>query len=141
MDRLAHILSGRHDLLIACERLRQTRPRKDRVIQRHKERKRDEPAFRAMLNCRARLKSALKQQHAWKQARRMIGCTVKELKAHLESLFTEGMSWDNYGQWHVDHVNPCARFDLTSEAQQRMCFHYTNLQPLWALDNWQKGDR
>ena len=51
------------------------------------------------------------------------------------------MSWDNHGYdgWHVDHIRPCASFDLTDEEQVRKCFHYTNLQPLWAKDNLRKG--
>ncbi len=141
MYRLDHILSGRHALLIASEGAKIRQAKRRQVNARKAQRRRDEPFYRAMLNCRSRLKAALRQQHAWKAARRMIGCTPRELKAHLESLFTQGMSWANYGQWHVDHVNPCARFDLTSEAQQRMCFHFSNLQPLWAADNWSKGDR
>ena len=49
------------------------------------------------------------------------------------------MSWDNVGEWHFDHRRPCASFDLTDEAQQRMCFHYTNLQPMWAFENLTKS--
>jgi hypothetical protein len=53
------------------------------------------------------------------------------------------MSWGNYGLhgWHVDHIIPCASFDLTDPEQQRQCFHYTNLQPLWAEDNLRKSDK
>ena len=60
---------------------------------------------------------------------------------HLEKQFQPGMSWDNHGYdgWHVDHIRPCASFDLTDEEQVRKCFHYTNLQPLWAKDNLRKG--
>ena len=49
------------------------------------------------------------------------------------------MSWDNQGEWHIDHIIPCASFDLTNEEEQEKCFHYTNLQPLWAIDNMVKG--
>ena len=78
-----------------------------------------------------------------KSARTMelIGCTGQFLRGWLESKFTEGMSWENYGAWHIDHIRPLARFDLMQEAQQREAFHYTNLQPLWALDNRMKGAR
>ncbi len=71
----------------------------------------------------------------------LIGCTVDELRQHLEARFTDDMSWDNYGRdgWHIDHIRPCASFDLTDPKQQRQCFHYTNLQPLWAADNIRKG--
>ena len=50
------------------------------------------------------------------------------------------MTWDNHGQWHIDHIKPCAKFDLTDKDQQKACFHYTNLQPLWKEDNLSKRD-
>jgi hypothetical protein len=63
----------------------------------------------------------------------------EELWCHLESQFQQGMTKDNYGKWHVDHITPCARFDLTQPTEQKKCFHYTNLQPLWAEQNLKKG--
>ena len=51
------------------------------------------------------------------------------------------MSWDNYGQWHIDHIRPCSGFNLLDPIEQRVCFHYTNLQPLWAGDNLKKSNR
>jgi hypothetical protein len=71
----------------------------------------------------------------------LIGCNTDELKAMLAEKFTDGMTWDNYGLygWHVDHIIPCYYFDLTKEEDQRKCFHYSNLQPLWATDNLKKG--
>jgi glutaredoxin len=71
---------------------------------------------------------------------KLTGCSVKELKIHLEKQFQDGMSWDNYGEWHIDHIKPCSSFDLTRPEEQRKCFHYSNLQPLWAMDNILKGD-
>lgn len=70
----------------------------------------------------------------------LLGCSIVELKAHLEAKFTDGMSWENYGEWHVDHIKPCASFESlgTCPKQQSECFHYSNLQPLWAEDNRQK---
>jgi hypothetical protein len=69
----------------------------------------------------------------------LVGCSAAELIAHLEKLFLPGMSWENYGKWHVDHIKPCSAFDLTDPGQQRVCFNHQNLQPLWALDNIRKG--
>lgn len=68
-----------------------------------------------------------------------IGCTIAELRAHLESRFKQGMTWDNYGDWHIDHIRPLSSFNLTDRAEQAMASHYTNLQPLWAADNIRKG--
>lgn len=71
----------------------------------------------------------------------LLACALDELRAHLESQFTDGMIWANYGDWHIDHIRPCASFDLNDSEQLRECFHYTNLQPLWAEDNLRKSDK
>jgi hypothetical protein len=72
---------------------------------------------------------------------RLLGCDVSQLWEHLESMFQEGMTKENYGKWHVDHIKPCASFDMYDPEQQKQCFHYSNLQPLWAEDNLIKGIR
>lgn len=51
------------------------------------------------------------------------------------------MSWENYGKWHIDHIKPCSKFDLTVKEEQYKCFHYSNLQPLWGPENSAKGNR
>jgi len=51
------------------------------------------------------------------------------------------MSFSNYGKWHIDHIIPCARFDLRKPNEQKKCFNYKNLQPLWAFDNLSKNDK
>lgn len=70
-----------------------------------------------------------------------LGCSIDELRAHLETCFQVGMSWENYGRtgWHIDHIRPCASFNLADEVQARKCFHWTNLQPLWAFENVRKN--
>ena len=97
---------------------------------------------RAIQSLRAQMRIAIKRQLAKKTDRTMslIGCTSDVFFAHLEAQFAEGMSWDNHGEWHIDHIRPCASFDLLDPEQQRQCFHYTNLQPLWAADNLRKSD-
>lgn len=81
---------------------------------------------------------------ARKAARTMelIGCTIAEVRAHLESKFLPGMTWENCGRngWHIDHDRPCKSFDFTDPAQQRLCFRFTNLKPLWEADNISKSD-
>lgn len=67
-----------------------------------------------------------------------IGCTRKELVSYLESKFKEGMSWDNYGKWHIDHIIPMNQFDLNNEDDFKKANHYKNLQPLWAKENYLK---
>jgi predicted DNA-binding protein YlxM (UPF0122 family) len=91
-----------------------------------------------------RIRDALAKYGGEKADRTMdlIGCSVKELRTHLESQFEHGMNWENWtvNGWHIDHIRPCASFDLTDPEQQRQCFHYSNLQPLWAEDNIKKSD-
>lgn len=70
-----------------------------------------------------------------------LGCSIEQLKIYLESRFVSGMTWDNYGEWHIDHIKPLASFDLTDYQQLKEACHYTNLQPLWAVDNLRKGNR
>lgn len=72
---------------------------------------------------------------------KLLGCSGQFLKEYLEAKFVDGMTWDNYGfyGWHMDHIRPIASFDLNNEAEVKECFHYTNLQPLWAKDNLSKG--
>lgn len=90
--------------------------------------------FRILCNLQSRLWFAMNASKGTKSFRtiELVGCTILELKSHLEKQFKNGMTWDNYGDWHIDHRLPCASFDLTSLEQQKKCFHYTNLQPLWA---------
>jgi hypothetical protein len=72
--------------------------------------------------------------------RDIIGCSKGELRTHIEAQFLPGMSWSNYGRdgWEIDHIKPCASFDLTSHDHVRECFHYTNLRPLWRIDNMRR---
>jgi hypothetical protein len=73
----------------------------------------------------------------------LLGCTITEFIAHIERQFLPGMTWQNYGRegWEIDHVIPCASFNLSDEGQQKRCFHHSNLQPLWGFDNRSKGDK
>ena len=70
----------------------------------------------------------------------MTGCTTEHLLSHLEQQFTRGMSWKNQGEWHIDHILPCSSFNLLDVEEQKRCFHWTNLRPMWALENISKGD-
>lgn len=96
--------------------------------------------YRISGNLRSRLRTVLKNNIKSASVLTFIGCSVEELKRHLEKRFVNGMSWDNYGfyGWHIDHIKPCAAFDLSISEQQALCFHYTNLQPLWATENKSK---
>lgn len=74
-------------------------------------------------------------------ALKLLGCSIEDFKLHIQSQFTKGMAWNNYGDWHIDHILPCASFDLQNENHRKMCFHYSNMRPLWKIENQMKGDR
>ena len=101
--------------------------------------------FKLSMSLRNYLRKKLKAHLANKNssALSLAGCTMEELKAHIESKFEDGMSWENWALdgWHLDHIIPCSSFDLTIEEEQKKCFHYTNLQPLWAKDNLSKHNK
>jgi len=73
----------------------------------------------------------------------LLGCSLKEYSIYMENLFTEGMSWKNHGLygWHIDHIKPLSSFNLNDEVELHKAFHYTNTQPLWAIDNLKKGNK
>lgn len=101
--------------------------------------------FRIAERCRSRIHGALNGSRKSRKTFDLIGCSPEELREHLENQFKEGMDWGNWGVhgWHIDHIRPCASFDLSDPKQQVECFHYTNLQPLWADENrtkWAKWE-
>jgi hypothetical protein len=103
--------------------------------------KRNDPAGRLSTNLRSRLNRAIRGSYKSGSAISDVGCTIPELKAYLESKFKPGMTWENYGRtgWHIDHIEPLAKFDLTDREQLLQACHYSNLQPLWAEENLMKG--
>lgn len=114
---------------------------KDKINEQNREkmkiRRETDAIFRIKQNLRTRLFIAVK--HKKGHTMELIGCSIDELIEHLTKQFTIGMSLQNYGKWHIDHIRPCASFNLENKDEQMKCFHYTNLQPLWALDNIKKG--
>ncbi len=97
--------------------------------------------FRLAHNLRTRLNSVITGRKKSGSAVRDLGCSLDELRIYIASLFESGMSWDNYGKWHIDHIYPLSRVDLSNREEFLKACHYTNLQPLWAIDNIKKSDR
>jgi|GEM_PF-2152514 len=104
-------------------------------------RRSENPQARILQSLRGRLNHAVRLQGIRKceGTLALLGCNAVQLRSHLESLFQPGMSFENHGKgpgkWHIDHIIPCATFDLTDVEQQRKCFHFTNLRPLWEAQN------
>ncbi len=97
--------------------------------------------FKVSRRLRSRLYSVLKRKahRKFSTTIQLLGCPVQFLIGHLEARFKPGMNWENYGKvWEIDHKIPCAFFDLSQESQQRACFNYQNLQPLFVFENRQK---
>ena len=110
--------------------------------QKYEQRRRQiDPIFRMRKNLRRRLWGVLKGKHNEGSAVRDMGCNSEGLRLYIERLFTEGMNWENYGEWHIDHIVPISAFDLQNKEEFLRAVHYTNLQPLWAFDNISKGAR
>lgn len=107
--------------------------------EREKLRRDSDPIYRLRHNLSTRLYLAVSKKIG--KTSEIVGCSLEELMSHLETKFTEGMNWDNYGEWHVDHIRPCSSFNLEDPYEQMTCFHWSNLQPLWAKDNLRKGAR
>lgn len=120
---------------------RQSRP-KGRQSEYQKNKKSVDVQFKIASDIRTRLYIGLKAVGTGKVGCvvKNIGCSIEELKAHIEEQFKPGMSWDNWSRhgWHIDHIKPLSSFDLTEESQLIEACHYTNLQPLWAEENKKK---
>lgn len=105
--------------------------------------------YRIKDKLRCFLRCALRRYKTNKSYRTIeyFGCNLLVLKSYLESKFLPEMAWSNYGvyrldkrTWHIDHIVPCAFFDFSDPEQQKKCFHFSNLRPLWADDNIKKSD-
>ena len=97
--------------------------------------------YKLIHTIRVRVKDVLRGHSKSDSTINMLGCTINELWIHLEKQFKQGMTRQNHGKWHIDHIIPCSSFDLTKPEEQSKCFHYTNLQPLWASENLAKGSK
>jgi hypothetical protein len=106
-----------------------------------KNRRETDHVYALVLRLRGRIHVALRKTQKASRTLDLVGCTRTELVTHIESQFQPGMSWENRRLWHLDHIRPCASFDLTDPEQQRLCFHFSNLRPLWAGDNLRKGSK
>ena len=118
---------------------------KEKITKTHNARVRirmkEDPSFRLRCYLHARIGRILRKNKSSVASKELIGCSVEELRAHLERQFQPGMSWDNYGDWHCDHIYPLSLIDPHNPEQVKAVMNYKNLQPLWGLDNMSKGNR
>lgn len=127
------------------ERFRPKRSERRRVWLR--QRRIEDPAFRIVNLLRARLYIAIRRARVKKSMSSLIlvGCNPTYLLHHIQSQWLDGMNWKNFGngngRWNIDHIKPCSAFNLLNAGEQQVCFHYSNLRPLWWRDNAAKSSQ
>jgi hypothetical protein len=110
-------------------------------VERKRRRRENDPVYAITHRLRARINAAYKGTLKPKTTERLIGCSFEEFCQYLESQFKVGMTWENRRQWHIDHIKPLSSFDLSDPEQYKIAFHWTNCQPLWAVENMRKGSK
>lgn len=118
---------------------------RDVLNQKHREYLKNNPQAKIRKNLRTRIGAVIGGRSKGGRLHLLLGCSIDFFKQYLEAMFEEGMRWENYGggrgKWNIDHIVPCDKFDLQDELQQKICFHYTNLQPMWHEENCSKSNR
>jgi hypothetical protein len=99
------------------------------------------PEIKIHSNISRSIRSAMKLRKEGRKWESIVGYTVSDLMNHLESKFVEGMSWDNYGKWEIDHIHPKSLFDLSDDESIKNCWRLENLQPLWMSDSRRKHNK
>jgi len=144
----------------AKKHLQKRNPEKDRIIQaryrlKHKseitkrnvsyakKRRETDINYRLMWLLRSRIIIAIKKQLGSKAYKtiELLGCSIQTAREYIEKQFKDGMTWENHGEWEIDHKIPLSSFDLTKSEEQKKAFHYTNLQPLSWKENRIKSNR
>lgn len=117
---------------------------KERLRQKHHIRKQTDIVYVIKRRLRFRLRHIIKALGSSKYKRmssiELLGCDMEFFKKYIQGKFTDGMCWERLSEIHIDHIKPCSKFDLTKMTEQKLCFHYTNLQPLWEIDNLRKNN-
>ena len=119
------------------------RIRQDKINAYIQRRRKQDIDFAVISNLRSRFKIWFKRKGEKRSTsiKYLIGCSKKELIQHLEKQFQPGMTWENYGKWHIDHIKPLSKFNIKNKKEVAMAMHYTNLQPLWATENQKKFNK
>ncbi len=114
---------------------------KPRIFEYYRNKRIHDKQYRISSNLRSRFRTAVRKEYKQSSVLVYLGCSIPDFKTYLEEKFIDNMSWENYGLygWHMDHIIPLDKFDLTLEEEIKKAFHYTNMQPLWAKDNLSKN--
>jgi len=129
------------------KKIRNKRKEYTKLYQRNwtRDKRKNDIQFKIKKNLRGRIYDALHGKIKPGSAIKDLGCSLKFFKNYIESLWRKNMSWDNWGKeeenWSIDHIKPLSKIDLTDREQFLMACHYTNLQPMWHIDNMKKGNR
>jgi hypothetical protein len=116
-----------------------------KINKRDRNRRKNDKNHRTMCLLRGRLRKAVKYEYKTSCSYKLLGCNLEKFNKWIESKFLPGMSWKNRSEWVYDHIIPCNHFIKTlkiinTKKGQEMCFHFTNIQPLWLTDNLIKSD-
>ena len=104
-------------------------------------RKKTDKDYRLQHSIRNRIRMAIKKNVKSGKSLDLLGCDIYFFKKYISNMFKPGMTWENHGEWHLDHIRPCCTFDLSKPEEQQECFHYTNMQPLWKKENLRKAKK
>lgn len=110
------------------------------MVNRNREKRNSDESYRLQENLRRRVRHALNGTSKAVNTLDLLGTDMETYKEYLELLFEDGMTWDNYGEWHIDHIIPLSYYDLSIKENQLKAFNFTNTRPLWATDNLKKSD-
>jgi len=115
---------------------------RSRINARKRELYRSNPKYATLHRLRNRLIKLLRKSGKSESVSSLLGCSTESFRTYFESRFEPGMTWEAFlrGEIHIDHIVPCALFDLTKPEHRKVAFHFSNLQPLWAVDNLRKSD-
>jgi len=129
---------------VRAQRRKSYEANKEQIARNRRIRYNEEPVFRLLDNLRKGLRRVVKTGSKTAALKLYLGCTPVELKQYIEKQFKKGMCWENYGfyTWHLDHIIPMSTIKSEDDVEQiKIVCHYTNLQPLWAEENYEKGDK
>ena len=104
---------------------------------------RDDIVYKIINNLSTRINEELKNKNIQRKLTYVeyLGCSPSEFKIYIEKKFTKGMSFNNYGEWEIDHIIPISKMNLRDTEEAKKCFNHTNLQPLWKLENRKKSNK